>query len=109
MKAPTTAADIRLKEQQGQAAVETAGANRGYKEALQAGPQNQYRMGLLNALDNLAEKYTKAAGSPGIPGNPVAAEQLKRGMDILTQELQRATAGGGSGVPHSARGQCPSW
>lgn len=101
LKAPTTAADIRLKEQQGQAAVETAGANRGYKEALQAGPQNQYRMGLLNALDNLAEKYTKAAGSPGIPGNPVAAEQLKRGMDILTQELQRATAGGGSGVPQA--------
>lgn len=99
LKAPTTAADIRLKEQQGQAAVETAGANRGYKEALQSGPMNQYRKGLLDALDNLADKYIKAAGSPGLPGNPVAAEQLKKGMDILTQELQRTTGSGGSGVP----------
>jgi hypothetical protein len=102
LKAPTTAADIRLKEQQGQAAVETAGANRGYKEALQSGPANQYKIGLLNAIDNITAKYKDAAGGPGIPGNPVAAGNLKRAMDVLMAELERAGGAGGISTPGAA-------
>lgn len=103
LKAPTTAADIELKRQQGQAAIETAGANRGYKEALQSGPANQYRMGLLNAIDNLADKYVKASGGMGVPANPVAQAALKQSMDILTAELQR-TSGAAPGAPAAPAG-----
>jgi hypothetical protein len=96
LKEPTTQADIELKRRQGEAATATAGANIGYKQALEAGKGDTYKLGLLGVIDNITAKYQAAAGGPGIPGNPVAAENLKRALDILMSELERT---GGAGAP----------